>query len=304
MGEAFLFKRGNLAPPGPDVPPVGTSLEDCTWDDISLIAAEGLAEEYFAVGDCKSVYINGTVGTLAMDDTLYVYIIGFNHNGAENTIDFGTFKSALSGGKDICLINSYGSSLQNGGEYFNMNHWGRANYGGWKGCDLRYDVLGSTDVEPSDYGSEASSGRTGYDATSTCATSPVSNTLMAALPVELRAVMKPMTIYTDNVGGGSDTASYVTASVDYLPLLAEYEIFGTRKYANGAEKNYQAQYAYYSSGNSKVKYRYSSTSRSAYWWERSAYYEFSGGFCFVTTSGSADYGNAHASYGLTPIFRV
>lgn len=68
---------------------------------------------------------------------------------------------------------------------------------------------------------------------------------MAALPSDLRAVMQPMTIYTDNTGGGSDNASYVTKTTDYLPLLAEYEIFGTRTYANSAEKNYQAQYAYY-----------------------------------------------------------
>ena len=78
---------------------------------------------------------------------------------------------------------------------------------------------------------------------------------MAALPSDLRAVMKPMTIYTDNTGGGSNTASYVTASVDYLPLLAEFEIFGTRSYANSAEQNYQQQYQYYKNGNSKVKYR-------------------------------------------------
>lgn len=47
------------------------------------------------------------------------------------------------------------------------------------------------------------------DATATTATNPVANTLMAALPSDLRAVMQPMTIYTDNTGGGSGNASYV-----------------------------------------------------------------------------------------------
>ena len=78
-----------------------------------------------------------------------------------------------------------------------MNHSSNTNAGGWKGCDLRYDVLGSTNTNDG-------------DATATTATNPVANTLMAALPSDLRAVMQPMTIYTDNTGGGSDNASYVT----------------------------------------------------------------------------------------------
>ena len=116
--------------------------------------------------------------------------------------------------------------------------------------------------------------------------------------------MQPMTIYTDNTGGGSDNASYVTKTTDYLPLLAEYEIFGTRSYANSAEKNYQAQYAYYSAGNSKVKYRHSATGSAAWWWERSPFYDYSGGFCCVNTDGTASCTDARYSYGVAPAFRV
>ena len=113
-----------------------------------------------------------------------------------------------------------------------------------------------------------------------------------------------MTIYTDNVGGGSNTASNVTTSVDYLPLLAEYEIFGSRSYANSTEQTYQAQYQYFKNGNSKVKYRDSSTSTTAYWWERSPYSSNSSGFCFVYTDGNAYYHIAGYSFGLAPAFRV
>ena len=127
---------------------------------------------------------------------------------------------------------------------------------------------------------------------------------MAALPSDLRAVMQPMTIYTDNTGGGSDNASYVTKTTDYLPLLAEYEIFGTRTYANSAEKNYQAQYAYYSAGNSKVKYRHSATGSTAWWRERSPYYSGSSSFCSVNTSGNGTFDSAWYSAGVAPAFRV
>ena len=266
-------------------------LNENTWETISGVSADSTGASYWAVGDRKAVAVSGTVGTQSVSGTYYVYIIGFNHNGATG-IDFGTFKTALSGGTDICLIDAgYGNNYTNGTKYFNMNHSSNTNSGGWKGCDLRYDVLGSTNTNDG-------------DATATTATNPVANTLMAALPSDLRAVMKPMTIYTDNTGGGSNTASNVTASVDYLPLLAEYEIFGTRSYANSSEQNHQAQYAYYSAGNSKVKYRHSATSSAAWWWERSPNYGNSSAFCCVYTNGNAYSNSAGYSNGVAPAFRV
>ena len=273
---------------------VSSVLNENDWSVIKSVADASQGANYWAVGDRKAVTVNGTVGTQAINGTYYVYILGFDHNSSrEGTgITFGTFKTALSGGTDICLIDSYYNSYStNGTKYFNMNHSSNTNSGGWMGCDLRYDVLGSTNTNNG-------------NATATTATSPVSGTLMAALPSDLRAVMKPMTIYTDNTGGGSNTASYVTASVDYLPLLAEFEIFGTRTYANSAEQNYQQQYAYYSAGNSKVKYRHSATGSTANWWERSPYYSNSNLFCIVNTNGHADYSSARNSAGLAPAFRV
>lgn len=273
---------------------VSSVLNENEWSVIKRVADAGNGSNYWAVGDRKAVAVNGTVGTQAVNGTYYVYIIGFNHNSSRegNGITFGTFKTALSGGTDICLVDGqYNDYSTNGTKYFNMNHSSNTNSGGWKGCDLRYDVLGSTNTNNG-------------DATATTATSPVAGTLMAALPSDLRAVMKPMTIYTDNTGGGNNTASYVTASVDYLPLLAEFEIFGTRTYANSAEQNYQQQYAYYSAGNSKVKYRHSATGSTAGWWERSPYYNNSTAFCYVDTNGNANPANAGSSYGLAPAFRV
>lgn len=273
---------------------VSSVLNENDWSVIKSVADASQGANYWAVGDRKAVTVNGTVGTQAINGTYYVYILGFDHNSSrEGTgITFGTFKTALSGGTDICLVDSHYNDYSTGGQkWFNMNHSSNTNSGGWKGCDLRYDVLGSTNSNNNDAGT-------------TTATSPVSGTLMAALPSDLRAVMKPMNIYTDNTGGGSNTASYVTKSVDYLPLLAEYEIFGTRSYANSAEQNYQAQYQYYKNGNSKVKYRHSSTSSTAYWWERSPYYNGSSTFCSVYANGGAYTNTARYSYGLAPAFRV
>ena len=127
---------------------------------------------------------------------------------------------------------------------------------------------------------------------------------MAALPADLRAVMQPMTKYTDNKGNSSNVAANVTKTIDYLPLLSEFEIFGARSYANQYEKDYQAQYAYYSAGNSKVKYRHSSTGSTAHWWERSPYYSNGSNFCSVYTGGGANFNSSDLSYGLAPAFKI
>ena len=286
------------------------TLETYSWADISAISAAGTAANYFAVGDTKSVALNGTIGTLAVNDTYYVYILGFDHNSdiEGKGITFGTFK--LADGTDIALIDSnYRNTTTDGTKYFNLHHWGSSNIGGWAGCDARYDILGSTDVAPSGYGGHANTyGRTGNDPTATCATNPVANTLMAALPADLRAVMKPKTIYSNNKGGGQHQESDVTASVDYLPLLAEYEIYGSRTYANQYEPSKQARYAYYAAGNTALKYL-PEKNNNCEWWQRSALYkEYSNYYGSNVFMGSgqarSSYAFAPNSLGLAPIFLV
>ncbi len=284
-------------------------LNDMTWEEIAAISAEGTGANYFAVGDCKAIELNGTVGTVTFtNQTLYVYILGFDHNSAleGSGISFGGFKTAIEGGVNVALCDThYNSYKTDGTKAFNMNHWGNSNVGGWAGCDMRYDILGSTDVAPSGYGSAKSTSTVGYDATATCATNPVANTLMAALPAALRAVMKPITKYTDNMGNANqNNEAAVTATVDYLPLLAEREIFTSKTYSNDHEGSKQAQYTYFANGNSRVKYKHSDTASTLVWWERSAGYNGTSYFCSVGTGGNAIRNNAFYSYGVAPAFLV
>ena len=113
-----------------------------------------------------------------------------------------------------------------------------------------------------------------------------------------RNVMASVTKYSDNTGGGSDTSSYVTSTTDILFLLAEFEVQGTRTYANSKEKDYQQQYAYFANGNGKVFYKHDATSTACYWWLRSVYAAGSTNFCFVYTDGSASSGYASYSRGV------
>lgn len=286
-----------------------------SWAEISEMSTAGTAENYMSVGDIKPIRLLGTVGTLALDDVVCVYILGFNHNSEKegSGVQFGCFKLADGSGKDFCLVDAAYSkrtdqSPYTGGKYFHMNR-SNSSTKGWIGCDLRYDILGSTDVAPSTYGSNATTSTVGYDATATCATNPVENTLMSCLPADLRAVMKPITKWTNNVGAGStgNTSASVTASVDYLPLLAEYEAVGNSTSANSYERNYQKRYAYFANGNSPLKYSYDGTSVSTStgtYWSRSADRSSSGWFVKINNA-SSNYGTgASYSYGIAPVFMV
>ena len=96
----------------------------------------------------------------------------------------------------------------------------------------------------------------------------------------------------------------MTSTTDYLFLLAEYEVFGSRSYANSYEQNYQVQYDYYKAGNSKVANNHTSTASAVWWWLRSPYYDTISYFCNVNGGGTGNGYNAYYSAGVRPGFAV
>lgn len=266
---------------------VFATLNDYSWAEISAVSASGDAANLFSVGDCKEITLDGNIGTSSFRISAYCYILDFDHdmssaNGTKDGITFGTFKFVNNAKTDMCIA---------GASYNYQINQTDTNSGGWKNSYMRYTVLGSTNV---------SNG----DATSTTVTSPISDTLMSCLSSDLRAVMRPMYIYSDNTGGGYNNSSYVTGTLDYLPLLAEYEVFGSRSGANSGEQIHQAQYQYYKDGNSKIKYRLDNSGNANSWWLRSAYYDRGNFWCGVTLQGDLTYGNATNGRGLAPMFKV
>ena len=257
---------------------ISSTLNSNSWATIKAVSDAGKGDSYWDVGDTKTITINGTVQGFTFSNlSIAVFILGFNHNSSwdgNNRIHFqiGKISNKLVG---LCDSN-YGSYVSSG---FCMNT-SRTNSGGWSNSHMRKTVLGNSGT-PS---------------------SPPANSLLAALPADLRAVMKSVYKYTDNTGGGSDTASYVTATTDYLFLLAEFEYHGKRTYANSAEQNYQKQYDYYKAGNSKVHYRHDNTGSAVFAWTRSARSSNSSDFCLVGTDGTPNGGNAGYSWALAPGF--
>ena len=252
-------------------------LNDNDWEKIKFVSDAGQGENYWSVGDRKAVTLNGTMNKLTLSNfTTYAFIIGFNHNASvdgSNRIHFQIGKTALSGGTDVCLV-----SGQDDDSDFYMNT-SDTNSGGWNNSYMRKTILGTS-------------------------LSSYSGTFIGVLPAALRAVLKSVTKYTDNTGSGSAVASSVTATTDYAFLLSEYEVFGSISRANSNESSKQAQYAYYSVGNSKVKYTHNETSVAVRWWLRSPSAIDSDRFVCVGPGGAVSRFFASSSLGVAPGFCV
>ena len=260
---------------------VSKTLNDNSWATIKSVSDAGQGANYWAVGDTKRITLNGKVGAYTFSNfNIDVFILGFNHNSSKEGSNRIHFQIGKVSGKAVALCDSQyngsGSSAM-----FHMNS-SDSNSGGWNGSYMRKTLLGNSNTPAS----------------------TLENSLMAALPSDLLAVMKTVTKYTDNTGGGSNSSGNVTATADYLFLLAEFEVFGTRYWANQYEQNSQKQYDYYKAGNSRVAYNHSAVSTAVWWWLRSAYYNGSNSFCDVNTDGSCSTSSANSSAGLRPGFAV
>ena len=262
---------------------VSPILNENEWDVISAVSTAGEGENYWSVGDRKEIVLDGTVGHLTLSNfTTCAFIIGFNHNSnveGSGRIHFQLAKTALSGGTDVALCDSqYIIAVYETG-YFSMNSSSTSS-GGWTSSQMRTNICGTS-------------------------LSSYSGTIIAVIPAALRAVLKSVTKYTDNRGGGGGSkASYVSATTDYFFLLSEYEVFGSITYGNTKESSKQAQYAYYSAGNSKIKYNHSPTNAAVFWWLRSAHAGSSGYFVCVSRDGTVSNSRAYNSFGFTPGFCV
>lgn len=213
--------------------------------------------------------MNGKVsdGLTLTNYSAWVFIIGFNHNSERegNGIAFQGFK-ATDNGTDVCLVDSGYRQQHTSGTWLNMNN-SNTNEGGWGLSRMRENVM------------------------------PL---IKAAFPADLQAVIKLSTIFTTIKNGNG----IPTAIQDEVFILAEYEVFGSRTDASTQEPTYLKQYAYYSAGNSKVKYKHNDTSTATQWWERSPTSNYSSAFCNVSTGGNAAWNSASYSWGVAPCFKV
>lgn len=257
------------------VPSPSNILNDNAWATIRRISDAGTGANYWAVGDTKSITINGKIGNTDVNQTINAFIIGFDHNAEKegtNRIHFLIGKSD----NNMCGMtdSNYDTSVSGSG-WCSMQTVGDS--WGWNNNYMRKTFLGNTGTP----------------------VAPVENTFLAALPADLRAEMKSCTKYSFD-----DEAHAVTSTIDYLFLLAEFEVFGALTHAY-EEDNSQVQYDYFKAGNSKVAGSWESPATAVNWWLRSIDMEHStGAYCVVYTSGEAGYYLANYSLGVLPGFCI
>ena len=250
------------------------TLNDNDWATISNVSSAGLASNYWNVGDTKTIILNGQVGNTTFSNlSIDAYILGINHNAeieGNNRIHFCIGKVD---NKTVGLIDSqYNLYPITSSGYFSMSYGDSdTNSGGWEGCYMRSTIMYA---------------------------------IKNVLPTDLKNVLKTVTKYTDNTGGGSNNSSNVTATIETICLEAEFEVQGVRDYANSHEQNSQRQYDYYKNGNSKIRYKYNDTDSAVYWWNRSPSSDNSTYFCVVDTGGSANINASRLCNAVAPCFYV
>ena len=116
--------------------------------------------------------------------------------------------------------------------------------------------------------------------------------ILALMPTEVQTAIREVNKLT-SAGSKSST---INTTADKLFLLSEVEIFGSVTYSKSGEGS---QYAYYSAGNSKVKYNPEYGSEIT-WWERSPYSDDSTCFCYVNEKGVANF--VESNYDIPVVF--
>ena len=246
---------------------ISTVLNDNTWETIRLVSDLGQGANFWAIGDCKAVTLNGPITVLSksisLPETAYPFIIGFDHNAeieGANRIHFQFGKSALANGHIESL---FSAAIDTSTEL-----WAYTTFRENLGQNLAAD----------------------------------SSTLLGSLPADLKSVLKNVVKYSVNAMSGKESA--VTPTTDYIFILSAYETRGSIQFTTSTSgkinpyvKNYQKQYAYYAAGN---------TPPINIWLRDFAYYSSkqSGGWAYIAASNGQNHVSGQYSHPICPAFCV
>lgn len=223
--------------------------------------------DYWAVGDKRKVNLSAMsatgVGESHRAQAVEFAIADFDHDELITAIN-GHTKAAVTLTQVDCLMDAgcaAGTKYgSNNAENGHMNNTA-TNVGGWESCARR----------------------------AWC-----NSVYYNALPSAFKNIVKEVNKKTS--AGNKSTTIKTTA--DKIFLLSEIEISGIRSYSVAGEGN---QYQYYKNATAKYKLpKWSSSTNSATWWQRSLYSGNIVSFCYASTSGIVSYTSATNSYGIAP----
>ena len=215
------------------------NLDDASWDKISDARKAGVIGNFYSIGDCKKITLNGNhviynnynCGTYGFS----CYVVLVDIDSSHLTFQFGklensssakmfaftdAFYASCSVRRGSYCIQMNGNGYQEGG-YFDSSH-------GWPDTWMRKHYLG---------GQGPSSANTSSN-----------KTFYWCLPDDLRPKLISVSVHS----GAYNTNYY---SNDYITLPSEYEIRGSVRYYGSATHTGESQLDYYRLGNSQTKYQ-------------------------------------------------
>ena len=114
----------------------------------------------------------------------------------------------------------------------------------------------------------------------------------------LPSVFKSMVKEVNKKTSAGNQSSTINTTKDKAFLLSESEIYGSTTYSKPGEGS---QYEYYKTTANRYKLpKWSSSSNSHIYWDRSPRGSSSSYFCSVSIGGSADWNSASHAYGFAP----
>ena len=214
---------------------VPESLNDATWEQIGELSSSGKAKNYFSVGDSKTIHLSGQIpiGSSSGYDTFNtdvdVFIIGFDHNPDVEGTNKTTFCLGKKNGKMVAL------STSGLGKQVSQSV---ANYQ----CAF---CIWPTEMAAISWSQSTMSLYTLSNGSSYSPQNPRQYSLMAALPSDLRSVLKSTRKYAKTRSAGKLIAE---ACDNYLFLFSEEEL-RTAIFTTSVDYSYQKRYEYFESGN-------------------------------------------------------
>lgn len=224
-------------------------------------------KDYWAVGDKRTVHLSAMsatrVGKSHREQDVQMAIADFDHDDLTTAIN-GHTKAAVTLTQVDCLMDEANANSPTSGSSNTENGYMNStntNSGGW---------------------------------TSSARRTWCNDVYYNALPDSFKSMVKPVKKLT-SAGAQSTT---INTKVDKVFLLSEVEIYGTTTYSVAGEGS---QYTYYETASNKYKNpKWSSSSNSCAYWQRSPYSSSPSFFCHVGVSGSGGCGYASSAYGLAP----
>lgn len=252
------------------------TLNECSWDLISKLSKRGEFVNHFSVGDTKTITLNGNIGVGFTADNLEIdlVVVGINHNADLEGNNLVHFMLGKINGTNVALTDSKYDMAVSDYNYFSMNV-NNTNTVGWAGSQMRSNIMGANGTPDE----------------------PIDNTLMSALPSDLRSVMRSAQKWTKNQNGVSFTS-------EYLCPPAEYEVFGNINYGYSSEATKQSQYAFFTNSNNRIMKMINNMSQGVTVLLRSPENSSGYDYCGIKNTGDKYDPNGTYSRGITPLLFV